>query len=62
MSVRMRHESIRADLIIPTGKRKGRNPSLASLYRALAEHHKAQSYPEAIEQAHAEFAALHTGS
>ncbi|MGH3715433.1 MAG: recombinase family protein [Micromonosporaceae bacterium] len=45
---------IRADLIIPTGKRKGRNPSLASIYRALAEHHKHQRYPEAIEQAHAE--------
>jgi DNA invertase Pin-like site-specific DNA recombinase len=55
-------EDIRPDLIIPSGKRKGRNPSLASIYRALAEHHKAQSYPEAIELAHAEFAALHTGS
>ncbi|MCI2424288.1 recombinase family protein [Saccharopolyspora sp. K220] len=30
-------ESIRKDLIIPTGKRKGDNPSLASIYRALAE-------------------------
>ena len=27
-------ESIRPDLIIPTGKRKGQNPSLASIYRA----------------------------
>jgi hypothetical protein len=42
--------------------RKGRNPSLASIYRAFAEHHKAQSNPQAIELAHAEFAALHTGS
>jgi hypothetical protein len=42
----------------PAGKRKGHNPSLASIYRALAEHDKAQAYPEAIEQAHADFAAL----
>jgi hypothetical protein len=27
-------ESIRPDLIIPTGERKGKNPSLASIYRA----------------------------
>ena len=51
-------ESIRPDLIIPAGKRKGQNPSLASIYRALAGHDKAQSYPEAIGQAHADFAAL----
>ncbi|SFI29281.1 hypothetical protein SAMN05216275_102305 [Streptosporangium canum] len=48
------------DLIIPTGKRKGRNPSLASIYRALAEHDKAQSYPDAVAQARAEFAELTT--
>lgn len=52
-------ESIRPDLIIPTGRRKGLNPSVASIYRALAEHEKAQSYPEAVEQACAEFAAFH---
>lgn len=51
-------ETIRTDLIIPTGKRKGHNPSLASIYRALAVHNKTQAYPEAIEQAHADFAAL----
>ena len=51
-------ETIRADLIIPAGKRKGRNPSLASIYRALAVHDKTQAYPEAIEQAQADFAAL----
>jgi DNA invertase Pin-like site-specific DNA recombinase len=51
-------EDIRADLIIPAGKRKGRNPSLASIYRALAEHDKAQAYPEAIEAARADFATL----
>ncbi len=51
-------ETIRTDLIIPAGKRKGQCPSLASIYRALAEHDKAQAYPEAIEQAHADFAAL----
>jgi hypothetical protein len=41
-------ESIRPDLIIPTGKRKGQNPSLASIYRALAEHAKAQTYRQAV--------------
>lgn len=51
-------EQIRPDLFIPTGRRKGKNPALASIYRALAEHDKAQAYPEAIEQAHADFAAL----
>jgi DNA invertase Pin-like site-specific DNA recombinase len=55
-------EDIRPDLIIPTGKRKGRNPSLASIYRALAEHHKAQSYPQAVDQAHADFAVLQAGA
>jgi DNA invertase Pin-like site-specific DNA recombinase len=55
-------ESIRPELIIPTGERKGKNPSLASIYRALTEHDKRQAYPKAVEQAHAEFAALHTGS
>jgi DNA invertase Pin-like site-specific DNA recombinase len=54
--------AIRKDLIIPTGKRAGRNPSLASLYRALAEHDKHQRYPEAIEQAHAEHATLHASA
>jgi hypothetical protein len=53
-------ETIRPDLIIPTGKRRGRNPSLASIYRALTEHDKAQTYPDAIHQAHAEFAAFQT--
>ncbi|WP_254898180.1 recombinase family protein [Kitasatospora sp. NA04385] len=51
-------EQIRPDLIIPTDKRKGQNPGLASIYRALAEHEKAQAYPEAVEQAHADFVAL----
>jgi DNA invertase Pin-like site-specific DNA recombinase len=51
-------EDIRPDLIIPTGKRTGRNPSLASIYRALAEHEKRHAYPEAIDQAHTDFAAL----
>ncbi|MFI1585558.1 recombinase family protein [Embleya sp. NPDC020630] len=48
--------AIRPDLIIPTRKRKGQSPSLASVYRALAEHDKATAYPEAVEQAHADFA------
>lgn len=30
--------------------------------RALAEHEKAQAYPEAAEQARAEFAELHSGT
>jgi hypothetical protein len=54
-------EKIRKDLIIPTGKRKGHNPSLASVYRALAEHEKTQRYPDAVEQACAEYAALRQG-
>jgi hypothetical protein len=37
-------EQIQPDLIIPTGKRKGRNPSVASIYRALAAYEKAQAY------------------
>ena len=51
-------ESIRPDLIIATGKRKGRNPSLASIYRALAEHDKHQRHPAAVDHARADFAAL----
>ncbi|MGP4004625.1 hypothetical protein [Streptomyces sp. 8N706] len=54
-------EQIQPDLIIPTGKRKGQNPSVASIYRALAEHAKREAYPEAIAQAHTDFAALQTG-
>jgi DNA invertase Pin-like site-specific DNA recombinase len=51
-------ESIRPDLIIPSGRRTGKNPSLASIYRALSEHEKAQAYPEAIEAVRADFAEL----
>ncbi|MFJ3209883.1 recombinase family protein [Streptomyces flaveolus] len=51
-------EQIQPGLIIPTGKRKGQNPSVASIYRALAEHAKREAYPEAVEAAHAGFAAL----
>ncbi|MER5184783.1 hypothetical protein ABT009_41950 [Streptomyces sp. NPDC002896] len=51
-------EQIQPDLIIPTGKRKGQNPSVASVYRALAEHAKREAYPEAIEQARADFTTL----
>jgi hypothetical protein len=53
-------ESIRPDLIIPAGKRKGHAPSPASLYRAIAKHEKRQSYPDAVDQAHAGLAALQT--
>jgi DNA invertase Pin-like site-specific DNA recombinase len=51
-------ESIRPDLIIPTGKRAGKNPSLASIYRALSEYENAQAYPEAVEAARTEYTAL----
>jgi hypothetical protein len=54
-------EQIQPDLIIPAGKRKGQSPSVASIYRALAEHAKREAYPEAIEAAHADFAALQAG-
>ncbi|MEU8352208.1 MULTISPECIES: recombinase family protein [unclassified Streptomyces] len=54
-------EQIQPELIIPTGKRKGQNPSVASIYRALAEHAKHEAYPEAVEQAHTDFAALSSG-
>ncbi|MFI7114566.1 hypothetical protein ACIBK9_50230 [Nonomuraea sp. NPDC050227] len=39
-------EQIQPDLIIPTGKGKGLAPSVASIYRALAEHEKQEAYPE----------------
>ncbi|MFJ6562680.1 hypothetical protein ACIQMV_23010 [Streptomyces sp. NPDC091412] len=51
-------EQIQPDLIIPTGKRKGPGPSVAGVYRALAEHAKREAYPEAIEAARADVAAL----
>ena len=51
-------EVITPGLIIPAGRRKGQNPSVSSIYRALARHEKAQAYPEAVEQAHTDFAAL----
>ncbi|MFE5301597.1 hypothetical protein [Streptomyces sp. NPDC056632] len=34
---------------------------MASIYRALAEHAKREAYPEAVEAAHADFAALQAG-
>jgi hypothetical protein len=55
-------EAIQPDLVIPTGKRRGQSASVASIYRALAAHAKAQSYPDAIDQARTEFAALPTDS
>ena len=51
-------EVITPGLIIPAGRRKGQNPSVSSIYRALARHEKAQTYPEAVEQSHTDFAAL----
>ncbi|WP_330351159.1 hypothetical protein [Streptomyces sp. NBC_00582] len=54
-------EQIQPDLIIPTGKRKGQSPSVGSIHRALAEHAKREAYPAAVEQAHADFAAMNNG-
>ncbi|MFC8828391.1 hypothetical protein ACFT9I_23940 [Streptomyces sp. NPDC057137] len=34
---------------------------MAGIYRALAEHAKREAYPEAVEQAHADFAVLQAG-
>ncbi|WP_405874707.1 recombinase family protein [Streptomyces zaomyceticus] len=51
-------EQIQPALIIPTGKRKGQNSSIASIYRTLAEHEKTQVHPEAVESAHTDFATL----
>ena len=51
-------EDIQPALLVPTGRRGGHNPSLFSIYRALAEHEKTQAYPEAVEPAHVDFAAL----
>ncbi|MGO4859578.1 recombinase family protein [Arthrobacter sp. 2MCAF14] len=52
---------IRLDLIIPTGKHKGRNPSLASIYRALRARER-QAHPQADDQDHADFATLPPGT
>ena len=38
-------EQIQPDLIIPTGKRKGQNPSIASVYRALRRARQARGVP-----------------
>ena len=54
-------EQIQPDLIIPTSKRKGQNPFVASIYRTLAEHAKGEAYPEAVERAHAEFTVPQAG-
>ena len=55
-------EQIRPDLSSLPANVRASTPSPASIYRALAEHDKAQAYPEAIEQAHADFAALQTST
>lgn len=44
-------------LIIPTGKRKGRSPPVASIYRALAEHAKGEAYSKPSPK-RADFAVL----
>ncbi|MBA3489177.1 MAG: hypothetical protein H0T78_06450 [Longispora sp.] len=50
-------EAIQPNLIIPSDKRRGQSPSVASIYRALATHKNGQQYPEA----HAEFVTLPDG-
>ncbi|MEL5958864.1 hypothetical protein AADR41_29550 [Streptomyces sp. CLV115] len=47
-------EQILPDLVIPTGKRNGRNPSMAGVYRALADQAKREAYPGAAGKAHAD--------
>ncbi|MET7336287.1 hypothetical protein [Nonomuraea sp. NPDC005650] len=54
-------EQIQPNLIIPTAKRKGRNPSVAGIYRTLAEHTKREAYPEAVKHAYTDFAVLQAG-
>jgi hypothetical protein len=39
-------EKIRPDLITPTGRRKGRNPSVASIYRAITAYEKPRHTPK----------------
>ncbi|MFF9485522.1 hypothetical protein [Streptomyces sp. NPDC014676] len=55
-------EQIQPDLIIPTGERKGPNPSVASIHRALAGHAEREACPGAVEAAHADVAALNDGA
>jgi predicted TIM-barrel enzyme len=55
-------EDIRPDLVILTGKRKGRSASLASIYRARRTRETADAFPEAVDQGHADFAAPQTGT
>ncbi|MFF4574661.1 hypothetical protein [Streptomyces sp. NPDC001410] len=47
-------EQIQPDLISPTSKRRGQSPSVASIYRAFAEHTKREAYPDGVEQARAD--------
>ncbi|MEU5334274.1 hypothetical protein AB0G51_13190 [Streptomyces asoensis] len=55
-------EQIQLGLFIPIRKRKGHNPSVATIYRALAEHAKREAHPEAVAQADAVFAASRTAT
>ncbi|MET8340867.1 hypothetical protein ABZV14_44595 [Streptosporangium canum] len=56
-------ENIRESTLegLATAARKGKNLSVASIYRALAEYEKQQRYPGAVEEAHADSAALADG-
>jgi len=60
-AVALKGELTEIDLITPTGKRKGANPSTVSIYRALAEHAKRERHPDGVHQAYADFAVLQVG-
>ncbi|MFE2070881.1 hypothetical protein ACFXDH_52460 [Streptomyces sp. NPDC059467] len=51
-------EEIHPDLINPTGERKGQNPSVAGIYRVLAEHARCEVCRVTAEQANANLTAL----
>ncbi|MFI2318780.1 helicase associated domain-containing protein [Streptomyces sp. CB00072] len=54
-------QQIQPNLIIPTGRRKGQNPSPSSIFRALAEHEKRQAYPEAVAASASSWLSSSTG-
>jgi hypothetical protein len=51
-------EQIEPDLIIPTGRRNGQNPSLSRHLPGPGRTREATAYPEAVTEAHNDFAAL----
>ncbi|MFD8725957.1 hypothetical protein ACFV2H_50600 [Streptomyces sp. NPDC059629] len=51
-------EEIHPDLINPTGEHRGQSPSVAGIYRVLAEHARREVCRVAAEQANANFTAF----